>query len=251
MDRKLRVLVVDDETVLTDVISLELRQLDEYEVTTADSGTEAINVLKQAPIDIMLLDYRLGDITGLQVLQWINEQKMETPVIMMTAAGSDEVAVEAMKLGAYDYVRKERLELEHIPILLHGVYERYLFRKEKLAREAEEREQERKKAAIEMFQTTVRTIAHHVNNALAVFMLRSSVVERNLKKNFEQEKVEPILKLLLDLRRQAETIEAIVKSLVGISDVVYTRYAGDQEIIDIRSKLEENLEALKKQKIEA
>lgn len=59
------------------------------------------------------------------------EQKNETPVLMLTAAGTENIAVEAMKLGAYDYIKKDQLDLEHLPINLNGIYERYLFRKER------------------------------------------------------------------------------------------------------------------------
>ena len=251
MDRPLHVLITEDEESFADVLAMELKETGNYEVTTAYSGTESIEQLKSNKnIDIVLMDFNLGDITGLQVLQWINEQKMETPVIMMTAAGTEEVAVEAMKLGAYDYVRKEHLEINHFPILLHGVYERYLFRKDKQAREIEQREKEKMEAAIQMFQTTVRTIAHHINNALAIFRLQSSVCERNVKKMLDPALATPLLKLVSDLRRQAETVESIVRSLVGISDIVYTKYAGDQDIIEIRAQLEKNLETLKEQKLE-
>jgi CheY-like chemotaxis protein len=250
MERPLHVLIVEDEQSFADVLALELRETHQYEATTAYSGLDGIEQLKTKQIDVVLLDFNLGDINGLQVLQWMNEQKKETPVIMMTAAGTEEVAVEAMKLGAYDYVRKEHLEINHFPILLHGVYERYLFRKDKQAREAEQREKEKMEAAVQMFQTTVRTIAHHINNALAVFKLRSSVCERNVQKMLDPTLASPLLKLVSDLRRQADTIESIVRSLVGISDIVYTKYAGDQDIVDIRVQLEKNLESLKEQKLE-
>jgi len=250
MEKPLHVLITEDEESFADVLAMELKGTGQYEVTTAYSGTAGIEALKSKPIDIVLMDFNLGDITGLQVLQWINEQKMETPVIMMTAAGTEEVAVEAMKLGAYDYVRKEHLELNHFPILLHGVYERYLFRKDKQARDAEQREKEKMEAAVEMFQTTVRTIAHHINNALAIFKLQSSVCERNVQKMLDPALAKPLLKLVSDLRRQAETIEAVVRSLVGISDIVYTKYVGDQDIIEIRTQLEKNLELMKEQKVE-
>ncbi len=251
MDRPLHVLITEDEESFADVLAMELKETGNYEVTTAYSGSESIARLKaDKDIDIVLLDFNLGDITGLQVLQWINEQKMETPVIMMTAAGTEEVAVEAMKLGAYDYVRKEHLELNHFPILLHGVYQRYLFRKDKQAREIEQREKEKMEAAIQMFQTTVRTIAHHINNALAIFRLQSSVCERNVQKMLDPALAAPLLRLVSDLRRQAETVESIVRSLVGISDIVYTKYAGDQDIIEIRTQLEKSLETLKEQKLE-
>ena len=251
MDRPLHVLITEDEESFADVLAMELKETGNYEVTTAYSGIDGIEQLKSDKnIDIVLLDFNLGDITGLQVLQWINEQKMETPVIMMTAAGTEEVAVEAMKLGAYDYVRKEHLELNHFPILLHGVYERYLFRKDKQAREIEQREKDKMEAAIQMFQTTVRTIAHHINNALAIFKLQSSVCERNVQKMLDPALAAPLLRLVSDLRRQAETVESIVRSLVGISDIVYTKYAGDQDIIEIRTQLEKSLRTLKEQKLE-
>ena len=59
------------------------------------------------------------------------EQKNETPVLMLTAAGTENIAVEAMKFGAYDYIRKEQLQFEVLPILINGVYQQFLFRKEK------------------------------------------------------------------------------------------------------------------------
>ncbi len=251
MDRSLHVLIIEDEQSFADVLALELKETGNFEVTTAYSGEDGIEALKAKKIDIALLDFNLGGITGLQVLQWLNEQKRETPVIMMTAAGTEEVAVEAMKLGAYDYVRKEHLEINHFPILLHGVYERFLFRKDKQARELEQREKEKMEAAVQMFQTTVRTIAHHINNALAIFKLRSTVCERNVQKMLDPSLANPLLKLVSDLKRQAETIETIVRSLVGISDIVYTKYAGDQDIIEIRMQLEKSLDTLKEQKIEA
>jgi signal transduction histidine kinase len=101
-----------------------------------------------------------------------------------------------------------------------------------------------------MFQTTVRTIAHHINNGLTVFMLRSSVCERNVQKMLDPTLASPLLKLVSDLRRQAETIESIVRSLVGISDIVYDKYASDQDIVEIRVQLEKKLESLKEQKLE-
>ncbi len=249
MEEAAQVLIIDDESTFAEIVADELRNEQHYDVITADSGKSGIAQLSSRKFDVVLLDYRLGDITGLQVLEWLNEQKMDTPVIMMTAAGTDEVAVEAMKLGAYDYVRKEHLELNHIPILVHGVRERYLFRKDKEARAAEEKENEKKQAALQMFQATVRTIAHHINNTLAVFMLKSAISERNLKKTLEPEKADEVLKMVYDLRRQAEIIEAIIRSLVEISNIAYTKYAGDQNIIDIRTQLEMHLQQLKEHKL--
>ncbi len=247
----LNVLIIDDEVAFSNLLSLDLEFEGKYSVKTASSGEQGISMMKSEVFDVILLDYHIGSMTGLQVLQWMSEQKMETPVIMLTAAGTEEVAVNAMKLGAYDYVRKERLELSHLPILINGTYERYLFRREMKQRELAKIEDEKHKAAVQMFQTTVRTIAHHVNNALAVIMLRSSSYERMVKKNLDPETANQFIQLISDLKGQASVIESVVRSLVELSNVVYTNYVTDQSIIDIRKDLERNLKIMEdQQKIE-
>lgn len=247
LQKPLRVLIIDDETAFSSLLSLELESGEEYKVCTADSGENGIETLRNEKFDIILLDYHLGSMTGLEVLEWMGQEQNETPVIMLTAAGTEEVAVKAMKLGAYDYARKERLEIEHLPVLINGVYERYLFRSDAKKKELEKIEREKQQAAVQMFQTTVRTIAHHVNNALAVIMLRSASYERNARKNLDPTTAEQLIKLVNDLKSQASVIEAVVRSLVELSNVVYTHYATDQSIIDIKHALEENLKKLQDQ----
>jgi CheY-like chemotaxis protein len=249
MKSPLNVLIVDDESAFSSLLSIDLESDGLYKVSVASSGEEGIETLKNNTFDVILLDYHLGTMTGLQVLQWMSDEKIETPVIMLTAAGTEEVAVNAMKLGAYDYSRKERIELHHLPILINGVYERFLFRQEKHQKELQKLEEEKQKAAVQMFQTTVRTIAHHVNNALAVIMLRSSSYERNAKKNLDPDTAKQIIQLISDLRGQATVIEAVVRSLVELSNVVYTNYVTDQSIIDIKQELEENLKKLQDQNL--
>jgi DNA-binding response OmpR family regulator len=244
MKSPLNILIIDDESAFSSLLSLDLESDGAFVAKTANSGEEGIETLKKEVFDVILLDYHIGSMTGLQILEWMNEQKIETPVIMLTAAGTEEVAVKAMKLGAYDYARKERLELHHLPVLINGIYERYLFRKELHDKEIQKIEEEKQKAAVEMFQTTVRTIAHHVNNALAVIMLRSTSYERNAKKNLPPDTAAPIIQLISDLKGQATVIEAVVRSLVELSNVVYTSYVTDQEIIDIKAQLELNLKEL-------
>ena len=248
MKNPLKILIIDDEESFALVLSLDLKSSEHFDTTVANSGEAGIEILKKEKMDVVLLDYHLGTMNGLQVMQWMNENKIDTPVVLLTGAGTEEIAVEAMKLGAYDYSRKERLELNHLPILLNGVYERYQFRKEKERKELERIEEDKQHAALQMFQTTVRTIAHHVNNALAIIMLRSSVTEKNIKKTLDTKAAEPYLQLVADLRKQAAVIESVVRSLVELSNVVYTKYASDQSIIDILSQLEANLKEMEEQK---
>jgi CheY-like chemotaxis protein len=247
MKTPLTVLIIDDEVAFSSLLSMDLESSGSYQVKTASSGELGISMLDSEQFDLILLDYHIGSMTGLQVLQWMKEKKLETPVVMLTAAGTEEIAVNAMKLGAYDYVRKERLELNHLPILIDGVYERYLFRQELKQREMQKIEDEKHKAAVQMFQTTVRTIAHHVNNALAIIMLRSSSYERMVKKTLDIEAANQFIQLISDLKGQASIIESVVRSLVELSNVVYTNYVTDQNIIDIRQELERNLKLMEEQ----
>lgn len=247
MKTPLKILIIDDEVAFSTVLSFELESENNCTVKTADSGELGISLLGSEKFDVVLLDYHIGSMTGIQVLQWMNEQKLETPVVMFTAAGTEEIAVNAMKLGAYDYIRKERLELTHLPILINGVHERHLFRQDIKIREIQKIEEEKQKAAVQMFQTTVRTIAHHVNNALAIIMLRSSSYERMAKKNLDTESASQFILLINDLKGQASVIESVVRSLVELSNIVYTNYVTDQSIIDIREQLEKNLKILQGQ----
>lgn len=136
-------LMVDDDDAFRIAMKQAISESGKYKVRSADSGESALEALQHDQFDVIVLDYRMPGISGLNVLQWMHEQKIDTPVVMMTAAGSESVAVEAMKLGAYDYVRKEQIDIDHIGILIDGVVERHLFRKEKEHREAIEREREK------------------------------------------------------------------------------------------------------------
>ncbi|MDI6779149.1 MAG: response regulator [Bacteroidota bacterium] len=131
----LKILLVDDEEPFRKVVGDFLNSTNLYVTYFCESGEEAIALISQNRFDVILLDYKMAGVSGLNVLQWMHEQKIDTPIIMLTAAGSENIAVEVMKFGAYDYIRKEQLQFEVLPILINSVYQQYLFRKEKENRE--------------------------------------------------------------------------------------------------------------------
>jgi two-component system nitrogen regulation response regulator GlnG len=100
-----KLLLVDDEA---DVQYSLRRILDspQIELTTAASGEEALRLLPKLKPDLVLMDVRLGGLSGLETLRRIRQFDAKTPVIMMTAYGTTQTAIEAMKLGAYDYLLK-------------------------------------------------------------------------------------------------------------------------------------------------
>jgi DNA-binding NtrC family response regulator len=162
----LRVLVVEDDEQLRQIISSVIASEGRYIVSQSESGEDAIQKFKDEQFDVVLLDYKMPGMSGLNVLQWMHEQKMETPVLMVTGAGSEIVAVESMKLGAYDYVRKEQLDIEHLPIIINGVHERYLFKKEKERRSLLEEERDRDFRAIGEFRDMVTSVTQIMDSAL-------------------------------------------------------------------------------------
>jgi len=97
-----RILIVDDEEVLTLGYSKCLLKVG-YEVKTASTGEEAIEILKKEIFDLVILDIRLPEMDGMEVLQKALEIDPDLVVIMITAHGSVASAVDAMRLGAHDY----------------------------------------------------------------------------------------------------------------------------------------------------
>ena len=100
-----RILVVDDDPNIGRIIKHNLEK-EGYTVLTVRSGEECLDFIKTESINLLLLDMRLPGMTGIEVLQRIKHLRYEFPVIMITAYGTVETAVEAMKSGAYDFISK-------------------------------------------------------------------------------------------------------------------------------------------------
>jgi DNA-binding response OmpR family regulator len=126
-----RVLVADDEESYRQAAAMRLRATREYEVDEVSSGEDAIEALKRKQYSLIILDHQMGEVSGLNVMQWMFEQKMQVPVIILTGAGTETVAVEAMKLGAYEYIRKEDFELSRLPLIVSATLERRRFQLER------------------------------------------------------------------------------------------------------------------------
>ena len=109
------ILIVDDEAAMRSNLR-EVLQSEGYRVSEAAGGREALDGLEEAAPDLVMLDLRMPDLDGMEVLSTLNEQHPDLPVIMLTAHGTSEASIRAMKLGAYDYVEKP-FELEELLII--------------------------------------------------------------------------------------------------------------------------------------
>lgn len=108
------ILVVDDEKNYTLILSAVLED-EGFETLTANSGSEALEIISTSDVDLVLTDMKMPSMDGIELLEHIKKEDADLPVIMMTAHGTVEKAVEAMQKGAYNYILKpfdnERLVL--------------------------------------------------------------------------------------------------------------------------------------------
>ena len=102
---KSNILVVDDEPVarqsLTDILRLE-----GYSVASAPNGHAALEYVRMHPVDLMIVDLRMPGMDGLEVVQVVNQTSPETEIILLTAFGSTETAIQALRLRIHDYLLK-------------------------------------------------------------------------------------------------------------------------------------------------
>ncbi len=110
-----KIFLIDDDEGLIHFLS-RFFQRKGYAVKTCLSGRDAIKIIQQEIFDLILLDYKMPELNGIDILTSIKASQVKTPVILMTAYGSTDIAIEAMKRGAYDYLVKpfERKELSRI-----------------------------------------------------------------------------------------------------------------------------------------
>jgi len=132
-EKGLRVLVVDDEEVIRVLFRDVLEDMG-YRVRVAANGESAIKVLEEEPFDLIITDIRMPGIDGMELLRISKENYPEIDVIIITGYASVETAVEAMKLGAIDYLTKP-LNIDQIRIIVDKVVERRELQQR--AREAE------------------------------------------------------------------------------------------------------------------
>jgi len=125
----MKILVVDDEAPIRDVIRKGLSQMGGYDVEVAQNGLDAIEKIEKDVFDLVLTDLKMPEMNGLELLKTIKGIRPEVMVILMTAYGSIETAVEAMKIGANDYITKP-IDLNELLIHISKVQKESLLLKE-------------------------------------------------------------------------------------------------------------------------
>ena len=115
------ILIIDDEAAQRDVLTGYLKKKG-YKILSASSGKEGIETANTNQVDIIFSDYKMPDITGLAVLEQVKKTNPEISFVIVTAYGTVENAVKAMRLGAYDYLSKP-IDLDELDLMIGRIIE--------------------------------------------------------------------------------------------------------------------------------
>src|SRR5258708_10355794 len=173
MSDPIRVLVVDDDLAHAEMVVQFLRLTDAWAdaaVDTAPSYDHALTALTTKTYDVAFVDYWLGSRDGLALLREVRQRGVTTPVIVLTSRGAEEVAVEAMKAGAADYLSKTHLSVEALERTI-----RYA-----LALRAEELQRQQAEAALRSSEERFRALVEQSADALLLVDVEGRVTYMTL-----------------------------------------------------------------------
>jgi len=117
----IKLLLVDDEESILKIISTILGKKEELEVITANSGSMALDILANQKVDIVISDYQMPKMNGLELLQKLREKDKTKPFILLTGRGREDIAIKALNLGASYYTKKTADVSSVVSELLHVI----------------------------------------------------------------------------------------------------------------------------------
>src|SRR5258707_297849 len=120
-----RILVVDDERVIREILA-EFLALEGFSVHTVEDGEKALTELRLNPYDLLITDLKMPRLSGLQLLEKVEAERLGVLTVLMTGFGTVETAIEAMKKGAYDYLLKPFKVEEVIHVVERALYRQRL-----------------------------------------------------------------------------------------------------------------------------
>lgn len=223
VERLLHVLVVDDENSVRLSIEMGLKMTNSFAVESCDSGEDAVELLKKETFDVIILDNRMPGMSGMDVLQWMHEQKVIIPVIMVTGTGSEEVVVEALKHGVYDFIRKDQISKDRLAIAIKSVHERFLYRKSMVARDAEEqllKEKQKELDSLQMFHNTVNSLGQLVEKNVSTLLSNLKKKEELFLKMVSTGDRAQCQAAIKELSQEVELVASGVNSMRNLSTVV-------------------------------
>jgi len=116
-----KILIVDDDTAVTNYLLVFLTQTERFDVTVVNDSREVMDLLRRDHFDAILLDMDMPQVSGMDILRLSRERGIQTPIVVLTGVGVVDLAVKAMKIGAFDYLTKPVDDETLLKVLLQAV----------------------------------------------------------------------------------------------------------------------------------
>lgn len=212
------ILVVDDDEGLL-ILMAEALRAEGYEVATADSGAAALAQLGKSVPDLMLLDLKLKDVGGPELLQRLRKEAHAVPFIVVTGQGDERVAVDVMKQGALDYVMKDSALLELLPaVVRRGVT---ALERDRALAEAEREQRRLEKEILEVSEREQRRIGEDLHDGLGQQLTAIEMLCTSLKADVaaKQPKLKQQVSHIGEMLREAIShTRSMARGLVPVKD---------------------------------
>lgn len=225
-------LIVDDSREVVEALRAGFASMN-YEVLAAYDGVSGLKMAIAHHPELILLDMNMPGLNGFEVLTALRQANCVSPVIFMTVAGSERIAVEAFRLGVRDYLSKPFTEAELRQSIDRALSEtRLVCERDRLTRNL---------VMAEAVRSTIVTLSHYLNNYLTSLNGGLQLLEENLR----NDQASPdILKLLDDSRRSSSGIETVIHVLMETATAKFISYTNTTHMVDIKAALEAELSKL-------
>ncbi len=236
---KLRVLMVEDNPTDGLVVKKRLQKDNafDYEVTHVVSGEEALISLEKNSYDIVLLDYNLPKMGGMEILAVIKRKNIEVPVVMVTGQGDEIVAAQLIKEGALDYLPKRENYEDAVPFMIRKTIAEF---KSKLERVRLQKEIELRKEELEQINAQLKELDRMKSDFVAnvVHELRTplTIIKGNLDnidRGFAGEVHPQQKEILEDVFRVINRLARLINDLLDLSKIESGKMKLNKEILDI------------------
>jgi len=207
-----------------------------YQVETALDGERGLQSAQLHQPDLIILDMNMPRMGGMEMLSALRETDCQAPVIFMTAASSEYVAVQAFRMGVADYLTKP-----FSPKVLQAAIDQALDNK-RLAKEKERLSQAL--IAAQATRQTVATLAHYINNHLMVAQGNLSLLDEELCQVNADGHTTKWLEVIRESQKSTRTITAVLRVAQKLMTIDLTNYYGDNSLIDIEAALQEELQKM-------
>lgn len=226
------ILVVDDNEDLLNLLKNHILARLNYHVVCAWDGKQGLQKAQEINPDVILLDINMPRMTGMELLSALRDYDIKAPVVLMTGNGSEHIAVQAFRLGVFDYLTKPFSPNEVADAINRAL---------QVARLTEEKQElMRTLAAADAVRQTVVTLAHYINNQLMVVNGGLELCEDLLQDPLPKDPAAS-LQILLDSRQGVRQIGAVLAVMKKLTKLELTTYHDKIRMLNIEAAVKAEL----------